>query len=231
VIEAYLVNLGWLNAGIAHGEPLRFPADFETVQSRLRKINGLDGRHDIALSDYRADIPGLAKCLSPYENLDELNYLAHLLQGMESYDRAKFAAAVEHGEYSGTVEDLINLAWNLDCYNLYTGVRSTEDLGRLRSEGRLNLPDDCRFYFDYAAYGEDVSINEGGVFSNAGYIHNNRSSFITHYDGRQVPEEYRVLAAPAPPEKMPIKDQLAMYEKMAGAGHSKERHAPDRPDR
>jgi antirestriction protein len=224
VIEAYVVNVGWLNAGIAHGELLRFPAEPETVQAQLRKINGMDGRHDIALSDYRSEIPRLAKCLSPYENLDELNYLAHLINGMESYDRGKFAAAVEHGEYADSVEDLINLTWNLDCYDLHTGIRSPEDLGRLRSEGRLNLPDDCRFYFDYAAYGEDVSINEGGVFSDGGYIYNNRSSFVPHYDGQHIPEEYRVFSSP---EKMPIKEQLAMYEKMAGAASVTDRPAPE----
>ncbi len=137
MIEAHIVNVGWLHAGIPHGEQINFPADFETVQARLRKINALDGRHEIALSEYRSDIPGLAKRLDPYENLDELNYLAHLLTDMESADREKFAAAVAHGEYANSLEGLINLAYNLECYDLHRGVNDTEDLGRLRAEGRV----------------------------------------------------------------------------------------------
>ena len=44
-------------------------------------------------------------------------------------DKDKFAAAVTHGEYAGSMKDLINLAQNLDCYWLYPTVRSEEDYG------------------------------------------------------------------------------------------------------
>ena len=40
-----------------------------------------------------------------------------------------FEAAVELGEYTGSVQDLINLTENLDCYNLYSDIHSDSDLG------------------------------------------------------------------------------------------------------
>lgn len=167
MIKAYVNNLFWLNTGFGRGEYLKFPADFETAQALLRWLDLADGKHDLVLSDYSADIPGLAKCLSQYDSLDELNYLASLLSNMDEASKVKFAAAVEHSEYSGNVEDLINLTGNLDCYDLYPDIHKWEDLGHIRSEGKISLPGDFRFYFDYEALGRDTSINEGGEFTHA----------------------------------------------------------------
>ena len=52
-----------------------------------------------------------------------------LLKMQSDGDKDKFAAAVTHGEYAGSMKDLINLAQNLDCYWLYPTVRSEEDYG------------------------------------------------------------------------------------------------------
>ena len=51
-------------------------------------------------------------------------------------------------------------------------------------------------YFDYTSYGEDTAINEGGELTPQGYIYNNRSHFEDVYDGKNVPEEYRVFKYP-----------------------------------
>jgi len=198
MIRPFIDNLAWMQASIGNGEYLTLPASFETAQALFKRLDLADGKHDLEILEYETDIPGLAKCLSQYDNLDELNYLASLLDDMDEAGRVKFAAAVEHGEYTGEVAQLINLAQNLDCYDLHPDITSFEDLGRLRAEGRFTLPDDCRFYFDYEQYGEDTSINEGGVFSQAGYICNNGSFFTEHYNGRDMPEQYRLFARPQP---------------------------------
>lgn len=230
MIEAEVVNLGWLNAGIVNGERLRFPTDPETAQAALRRIGADDGKHDVILGEYRSDIPGLVACLSPYDRMEELNYLAGLVSIMTDYDRAKFAAAVEHGEYTGEVVDLINLTYNLDCYNFHTGIHTAEDLGRLRAEGRVKLPEDCRFYFDYEAYGRDTAINEGGEFTHAGYIYNNHSAFTRHYDGKSIPNIYRLYTYPGP-EKTPIRETLAACQRMVDAAPGRDRPAPTEPER
>lgn len=225
MIEAFVVNLGWLNAGIANGERLRFPTDRETAQATLRKIGAEDGRHDIVLTDFHSDIPGLAKQFSQYENLNEVNYLAGLLSGMDEGERIKFAAAVEHGEYADNVEDLINLTHNLACFTLYPDIQNAEALGYNRAEGRLVLPDDCRFYFDYAVYGTDTAINEGGEFTHFGYIFNNRSDFVRHYNGISVPEEYRCFTRRSP-EKMSIRETLSRFQKIVDATPAREKGTP-----
>lgn len=198
MIKAFIDNLAWLRASYKDGEFLTLPTSFETAQALFKRLDLADGKHDMAILEYEVDIPGLAKCLSQYDNLDELNYLAALLEGLDEAGRVKFAAAVEHGEYAGEVGQLINLAQNLDCYDLDPDIHGAEALGHARAEGQISLPGDFRFYFDYAALGTDTSINEGGTFTNAGYIRNNKSSFTEHYNGKDIPEEYRLLARPEP---------------------------------
>ena len=48
---------------------------------------------------------------------------------------------------------------------------------------------------------DSASINDDGMFTEKGYIYNNRNTFTAWYDGRDVPEEYRVTPQPPQPER------------------------------
>ena len=58
------------------------------------------------------------------ENIDELNYLAHILSTLSQTDRTAFSKAVEAGEHNSSVAELINLAYNTDFYNVVEEFRS-----------------------------------------------------------------------------------------------------------
>ena len=105
---------------------------------------------------------------------------------------------MEYGEYTGNVKDLINLAQNLDCFDYYPGVFDDADLGYYYIDdlGMIDIPDYVANYFDYEAYGRDMSINEGGTFAETGYIIMG-GGFIEHYNGRDdLPDEHRIFAYP-----------------------------------
>ena len=130
-------------------------------------------------------------------SMDELNYLGKLLEMHNDEDKAKFAAAVTHGEYAGNLKDLINLAQNLDCYWLYPTVQSEEDYGYYLIDelDELELPEETKKYFMYEEYGRDAAINDGGRFTEQGYIYNNKNTFTEWYNGREndIPREYRIM--------------------------------------
>ena len=86
---------------------------------------------------------------------------------------------------------IINLAQNLDCYWIYPSVKTEEDYGHYLIEelDELELPEEAKNYFLYEEYGRDAAINDGGRFTEQGYIYNNRNTFTQWYDGRDVPEE------------------------------------------
>jgi hypothetical protein len=154
---------------------------------------------------------------------------------MDDYEFEKFVAAIDYGEYTSSVKNLINLTQNLDNYEFYPGVVNERDLGYYLIDelGYEEIPEALVHYFDYEAYGRDFSINEGGVFSEqcGGYVAHNRGSFIEHYGGRDdLPDEYRIFAYPDPPSKRPITAQLEMYAKMITAPTA-EKLTPARDER
>ena len=166
MFEAYVTNLGmYPERGVEVGEYLKFPTTIEEVQALFSRI-GIDGKRyeEYFITDYQSDVLGLYDHLGEYESLDELNYLAHLLEEMTPDELEKLEAVMDAGEYTGSVKDLINLTQNLDCFEFYPGVKDEEELGRmyiLEFEA-LTVPEHLIDYIDYEAYGRDVRINEGG---------------------------------------------------------------------
>ena len=130
-LNATIANLRLFNSGVYKDVTLSFPSTTEKIHSALRKI-AIDGREnkEILITQYETDIKGLAAHLGEYENIDELNYLASRLAGFSPYEMAVFSAAVQHGEYSNSMQDLINLSYNLDCFTLYPDIMDAETYGR-----------------------------------------------------------------------------------------------------
>ena len=221
MISAYIGNLGKYNEGSLAVEPLRLPATTEEVQAVLSRI-GVDGvwYEEIHIVDYETDVAGLRARLGENESIDELNYLASLLDELDSGEMAKFEAAVALGEYAGSVKDLINLTQNLDCYDFYPDVKTPEELGRyfIDEFGSLNVPEDIKGYFDFEAYGRDLFLNSTSDFTDGGYIENNQSSFIEHYDGEKVPEEYQIFSYPVEPRRS-ILEALKKYREAPPPEH------------
>ena len=203
MISVYIGNLGKYNEGIIAAEPLCLPASTEELQAVLSQI-GVDGirYEEIFIPDYDTNVAGLRGHLGESESIDELNYLAVLLDELDSGQIAKFEAALSLGEYAGSVKDLINLTQNLDCYEFFPEVKNEEDLGRYLIDecGALDVPENIKGYFDYEAYGRDTFLNTTSDFAAGGYIENNMSPFIEHYDG-EVPEEYQIFAYPEEPRR------------------------------
>ena len=123
---------------------------------------------------------------------------------------AKLEAVIDCGSHPSSVADLINLPQNLDCYEFYPDIENEEDLGRYFTED-LPIPDELKDYFDYEAYGRDVSINEGGHFAPGGYIVQTSGDFKEFYrDTKDIPAEHRVFSYP----KLSIREQMAAYKEI-----------------
>ncbi|MBC8614307.1 antirestriction protein ArdA [Blautia faecis] len=199
ILSGYLSNLGKYTEGRPMGEWVSFPTTAEHLKEVFDRI-GIDGKNygELHITEYQSSIPGLAGKLTELESLDELNYLGELLKMQFDDDREKFAAAITYGDHTRDLQDIINLAQNLDCYWIYPSVKTEEDYGHYLIEelDELELPEEAKNYFIYEEYGRDAAINDGGRFTEQGYIYNNRNTFTQWYDGRDVPEEYRVTPQP-----------------------------------
>lgn len=193
----FLTNAGAYASGQLQGEWLNLPADSETLQAVCRKI-GIEDGGEYFITDYDTTaIPALTSCLREYENLNELNYLAVKLQEVaEEGNFEVFAAALELGTDTGTVAELINLTENLDCYTLLPEACDEESLGRYAvANGGYDLDamGELAQYIDYEALGRDIRINEGGIFTEQGYIARENVDIPMVYEAvEDIPQEYLI---------------------------------------
>ena len=201
---AFITNLGKYNEGELVGEWVKFPTTAEEMKEVFKRI-GIGQRDDFGqpyeewfITDYDCYVDGLYDKLGEYENLDELNYLASKLDEMSESEYAQFQAGMEMGDHCGSLQEIINLTENLDCYEVYPHIEDYDDLGRYYIEELevMQVPEHLQNYIDYEAYGRDVAMDENGSFTDQGYVRDTGDRFCEYYDGERgsIPDEYRVMA-------------------------------------
>ena len=201
---AFITNLGKYNEGELVGEWVKFPTTAEELKEVFKRI-GIGQRDDFGqpyeewfITDYDCYVDGLYSKLGEYENLDELNYLASKLDEMSDSEYAQFQAGMEMGDHCGSLQEIINLTENLDCYEVYPHIADYDDLGRYYIEELevMQVPEHLQNYIDYEAYGRDVAMDENGSFTDQGYVRDTGDRFCEYYDGERgsIPDEYRVMA-------------------------------------
>ena len=200
---AFITNLGKYNEGELVGEWVKFPTTAEELKEVFKRI-GIGQKDDFGqpyeewfITDYDCYVDGLYDKLGEYENLDELNYLASKLDEMSDSEYAQFQAGMEMGDHCGSLQEIINLTENLDCYEVYPDIHDYDDLGRYYIEELevMQVPEHLQNYIDYEAYGRDVAMDENGSFTDQGYVRDTGDRFCEYYDGERgsIPDEYRVM--------------------------------------
>ena len=210
-----------------------FPTTKAAIQEALKAV-GVDGVRcrNVFLIEHDSNLSGFCHCLNQSDSVDELNYLCHLLSDMTDTELATFRAVVEYGAHNENAAALINLALNVESYDFYAGVDSDKELGRVYVEdmGTIDVPDEVRPFFDYAAYGRKVREDDKGCFVNDGYLMRSGLTFRERYRGPEdIPKEYRVFAFP----KLSIRERLAACQEMSdkAAQYSKPVPEAGRDDR
>ena len=184
---AFITNLGKYNEGELVGEWVKFPTTAEELKEVFKRI-GIGQRDDFGqpyeewfITDYDCYVDGLYDKLGEYESLDELNYLASKLDEMSNSEYAQFQAGMEMGDHCGSLQEIINLTENLDCYEIYPHIEDYDDLGRYYIEELevMQVPEHLQNYIDYEAYGRDVAMDENGSLTDQGYVRDTGDRFWT----------------------------------------------------
>lgn len=214
VIEAYVTNLGKYNEGELVGEWVKFPISKEEMSAVLDRIGIGAEYEEIFITDYDTSLYSVSSQLGEYENLDKLNYLAGVIAELDANDREKYEAVLESGLSLGQngIDGLINLAYNLDNYDMLPGVEDEDDLGRYYAEIMYgeNLDEkmgELAHYIDFERYGSDCQINDGGMFTDKGYMRETGATWDRYFDGslEDIPDEYKLGdSATKEPEKITV---------------------------
>lgn len=184
IFKAFVTNLGRYNEGELVGQWLNFPIAHdpeidvrEAISEFLCDEVRIDGMRyqEFFITDYDSDISGLTDCLGEYEDLMMLNFLAHKIKDMD-IRREQLEAMIEFGEFTGSVEELINLVDNGECFYFLPDVHNDYDLGYEYAENSGLFMEELKNlgmlanYIDYESYGRDIRLEECGLHTDSGYI-------------------------------------------------------------
>ena len=203
--EAFVTNLGKYNEGMLVGEWVKLPTTEEEMQKVFERI-GIGKQDEFGqpyeewfITDYECPIYGVQKMLGEYESLDKLNYLAALIDELSLSDQEKLVAIMEAGcDEVSDIDDLINLTFNLDCYDIMPGINDESDLGYYYAhEAGIYSEKDLgplANYIDYERYGRDIAMDEQGRFTDEGYVRVASERWDRQFDGEldDIPDEYRI---------------------------------------
>lgn len=163
MIKIYLTNLGKYNEGTLQGEWVDLPATEEEIEEVKERIGINEEYEEWFITDYETDIDGLE--IREYSDINELNELAETLEDMDDNDREVIEAMLSEG-YS--LDDAIDK--KDDCI-VYADCEDMEDVAReyVEETGLLNsIPENLQSYFDFEAYGRDMSYEGQFVFTKNG---------------------------------------------------------------
>lgn len=196
-ISAYITNLGKYNEGTLMGEWVSFPTTQTNINSVFNRIQ-LDGirYEEYFITDYESTTKGLQTRFSEYTNINELNYLAIKIIELSDYEQRKLESALEL--YGGNgISDIINLIENLENLELLNSIFTEEDLGYYYIEDlglyEKNSLGNLVNYIDYERFGRDIRLDEGGYFTQNGYIYEIDNNFSLEYQGiESIPEKFKI---------------------------------------
>ena len=203
VFSIFLDNRAEAQNGGAHGYWLSLPTSAEQVQEALKEIHiTADNQQDLFIGGFSAPEGKpleLPEDLIKAASVDELNFLAAQLQRLDAVELAELNAAMQSPAKMQTIGQLLDYAENTDCFVLIN-AKDNRSLGEyyLNDSGMLVVPDPWKPAIDTDRLGSFIANEEQGTFTDYGYILRTSDEWQRVHEGQPVPEEYRVMAYPAP---------------------------------
>ena len=203
VFSIFLDNRAEAQTGGPHGYWLSLPTSAEQVQEALKEIHiTTDNQQDLFIGGFSAPEGKpleLPEDLIKAASVDELNFLAAQLQKLDAVELAELNAAMQSPAKMQTIGQLLDYAENTDCFVLIN-AKDNRSLGEyyLNDSGLFVVPDPWKPAIDTERLGSFIASEEQGTFTDYGYILRTSDEWQRVHEGQPVPEEYRVMAYPAP---------------------------------
>ena len=203
VFSIFLDNRAEAQTGGPHGYWLSLPTTAEQVQEALKEIHiTADNQQDLFIGGFSAPEGKpleLPEDLIRAASVDELNFLAAQLQRLDAVELAELNAAMQSPAKMQTIGQLLDYAENTDCFVLIN-AKDNRSLGEyyLNDSGLFVVPDPWKPAIDTDRLGSFIANEEQGTFTDYGYILRTSDEWQRVHEGQPVPEEYRVMAYPAP---------------------------------
>ena len=197
-------NRSRFEAGDPSGYWLDMPATKEQLHEAMRNVGiTADNPQDFSIRGY-SDDPEKHIAL-PYEmvcaaDVDELNFLAARLEQLDPAEVGKLNAALQQKNGLANIGQVIDFTYNVDFYVHIPEVHNYHDLGDyyLNQSGMVQMPEEWKGGIDLTTFGRNAAAQEKGAFTEYGYIVESGDEWERQFEGRKVPEEYKIMSYPQP---------------------------------
>ena len=195
-------NRSRFEAGDPSGYWLDMPATKEQLHEAMRNVGiTADNPQDFSIRGY-SDDPEKHIAL-PYDmvcaaSVDELNFLAARIEQLDPAEIGKLNAALQQKNGFENIGQVIDFTYNVDFYVHIPEVHTYRDLGDyyLNQSGMVQMPEEWKGGIDLAAFGRNAAEQEKGAFTEYGYLVESGDEWERQFEGREVPEEYRIMSYP-----------------------------------
>lgn len=190
--------------GEVGGVWLDIPATKEQLHEAMRSVGiTADNPQDFFINGYSSpeaspiDVP---LSIIQSASIDELNFLAARLHQLDPAEIGKLNAALQRENSFENIGQVIDFTYNMDYFVHIPEVHTSRDLGDyyLNQSGMVQMPEEWKGGIDLAAFGKNAAAQEKGAFTQYGYIVESGDEWERQFEGREVPEEYRVMSYPQP---------------------------------
>ena len=195
-------NRSRFEAGDPDGYWLDMPATKEQLHEAMQSVGiTADNPQDFSIRGF-SDDPEKHIAL-PYDmvcaaSVDELNFLAARIEQLDPAEIGKLNAALQQKNGFENIGQVIDFTYNVDFYVHIPEVHTYRDLGDyyLNQSGMVQMPEEWKGGIDLAAFGRNAAEHEKGAFTEYGYIVESGDEWERQFEGREVPEEYRIMSYP-----------------------------------
>lgn len=195
-------NRSRFEAGDSSGYWLDMPATKEQLHEAMQSVGiTADNPQDFSIRGY-SDDPEKHIAL-PYDmvcaaSVDELNFLAARIEQLDPAEIGKLNAALQQKNGFENIGQVIDFTYNVDFYVHIPEVHTYRDLGDyyLNQSGMVQMPEEWKGGIDLAAFGRNAAEQEKGAFTEYGYLVESGDEWERQFEGREVPEEYRIMSYP-----------------------------------
>ena len=151
---------------------LFLPMEREEIDRALLR-GGITDPADVRLRLEDSQLPNEVDVLldMEYETLSDLNELAEATDGLSNADMEKLGAVVMLAEPKSAAQ-IKNLAESLDLFDFAPGTHTPEEYGKymIQKSGHFEYDENLDAFYDYEKYGTERMNEEGGMFTDRGYI-------------------------------------------------------------
>ena len=190
------------------GEPggawLSMPTTTEQLHEAMKSVGiTADNPQNFFINGYSC--PEEKHLALPYDmvcaaDIDSLNFLAARIAQLDPAELPKLNAALQQKQGLDNIGQVIDFTYNVDYFVHIPEVHTSRDLGDyyLNKSGMVQMPEEWKSSIDLTAFGKNAAEQEQGSFTPYGYLVKSGDEWEQHFEGREVPEEYRVMSYPQP---------------------------------